>query len=160
MHECKCSSSYLCNYLICICVDNQKITDFWEAGCNLYSEISLVRKHDYNHFVNVYSIALTHSQAHKDIIIHSQSSTSVSSVMTKPSPNVDGPSFIKSQFASLHNILNLIYYYGRLLVLENTLSLVHVYHMPQPYAFPLKILERKCMEKMTHALTLEMIFID
>ena len=45
---------------------------------------------------------ITHSQAHKDIIIHSQSSTSVSSVMTKPSPNVDGPSNINSQLTSLY----------------------------------------------------------
>ena len=44
---------------------------------------------------------VTHSQAHKDIIIHSQSSTNVGSVMTKPSTNVDRPSFIKSQFTSL-----------------------------------------------------------
>ena len=48
-----------------------------------------------------YWIAVTHSQTHKDIIIHSQSSTNVSSAMAKPSPNVDRPSFIKSQFTSL-----------------------------------------------------------
>ena len=45
---------------------------------------------------HMHMVTITHSQAHKDIIIHSQSSTSVGSVMTKPSPNVDGPSNINS----------------------------------------------------------------
>ena len=50
---------------------------------------------------NTLIILSTHCHTHKDIIIHSQSSTNVSSVMTKPSPNVDCPSFIKSQLTSL-----------------------------------------------------------
>ena len=76
----------------------------------------------------MHMVTITHSQTHKDIIIHSQSSTSVSSVMTKPSPNVDGPSNIKSQLTSLYvcrdnnekkttDIVNFNYYYYKFIYL-------------------------------------------